>query len=445
MNKQSRRSLAAGLLVFLIVAAVYLGFIFGAAQLDNAPATRNLIGAFESGALSDDSTRTIAPLTGLIVADSDQYSTCVPLSLALSPAEAVFGEGPWQTGTITCGSLREALVGAEGTQPWYRYWNGNAAILKVMLTFLPYVTVQVLVTLTLVVLLAVIAWRARHSSKTFAVGLVVILGFGSDLLWQGMSPGVGVSSVVGLAGALGVQEAFTRGWAARWGVVALAGFTYASTAQMHIPIAFAVMVGMVAMLHLLGRTSPVDWRLYMVGAVATVVWVGGYVIGLLTRYLWIAMNRGGISSVTGEVGTNSPYFLSESLSQALNGLLALLMRTWFAYGWLQIGLWFAFIIIGWSLAKGGARGWRNPEVFVAGLPLMAGVLWLLVWGRHTQHLFVNVLVSMIVLNVLFSLEVARRRAFDESGVFAQPNLVQEKTAQGTESVQAVSQAAPPVN
>jgi hypothetical protein len=121
------------------------------------------------------------------------------------------------------------------------------------------------------------------------------------------------------------------------------------------------------------------------------------------------------------------------------------MQTWFAYGWLQIGLWFAFIIIGWSLAKGGARGWRGLEVFVAGLPLMAGVLWLLVWGRHTQHLFVNVLVSMIVLNVLFIFEVARRRALDEAGVFSQPQLVQEKAAQGAESVEAVSHAAPPID
>ena len=411
-------------IVLVVGAATYLGFIIVAAQLDTTPAASRISEAFSSGALSDDSTRTLALVTGFVVADSDQYSTCVPLSLALSAPADVFGNGPWEAGTITCGSLRAALEGAEGTQPWFRYWNGGSAILKVLLTFVPYSMVQVIMSAALVGLLLILGWQAWRFSRTFAVGIVAILGLGSDLLWQGMSPGVGVSSVIGLVGAVGVQQAFMRGWSGRWGVVMLAGLAYAATAQMHIPIAFAIMAGLMAMLPLLGRRGPVGWRPYAVGAVSTVLWVGGYSLGLITRYVWIAVNRGGVSSVTGEVGSNSPYFLSENLLQAFHALVTLLMRTWFAYGWLQVGLWVAFAVIGWSLAKGGARGWRSAEVAVASLPLLAGVLWLVVWGRHTQHLFVNVLVSMIVLNVLFSIEASRRRTLDEPRVATEPQLVQ---------------------
>ena len=102
------------------------------------------------------------------------------------------------------------------------------------------------------------------------------------------------------------------------------------------------------------------------------------------------------------------------------------MRTWFAYGWLQIGLMIVFGVIGWSLAKGGSQGWRSTEVLLAIAPASVGVLWLMVWGHHTQHLFVNVLVSMILLNVLFAVEAARRRALVEPGVLADAGLVQSR-------------------
>ena len=266
MNRgNGRRAFLASVLVFVVGALVVVGFILTAAQLDSSRAQAHVAEAFDTGALTDESTRELALVTGFVVADSDQYSTCVPLSLALSAPEDVFGLGPWSSAPTSCTNLREAIAGAPGTLSWFRYWNGGSAILKVLLTFMSYAMVQVLMTAALVGLLALIAWQAWRYSPTFAVGLVVVLGLASDLLWQGMSPGVGVSSVVGLCGAVAVQWAFARGWQGRWGVAALAGLAYAATAQMHIPMAFAMLCGMLAMVPLLGRVGAVGWRPYSAG------------------------------------------------------------------------------------------------------------------------------------------------------------------------------------
>ena len=268
---------------------------------------------------------------------------------------------------------------------------------------------QILVTVLLFVLLALLVWSTWRLSPTFAVGTLVTLGLTSDLLWHGLSIGLGVSTVAGLIGSLAVLWAFTRSWYLRWGIVALAGLTYAVISDMFLPMGFAVLAGTLALAPLLRRAGALIWRSALVGGAVSAVWVVGYALGLATRYVWIGIAGPGWDSLTA-IGDNASYFLSTSPHQAAVALLSQVMLGWLSVGFMQVGLMLAFGVIGWSLAKGGAAGALRMSTLAALIPFFFGVAWLAIWGGHTQHLFVNVLLSIMLLSLLMASEIARHSA-----------------------------------
>jgi hypothetical protein len=447
VSEEARRSLWSSAAVLVVGALALISFILMAARIDTAPSRQHLIEAFESGALGPDATRTLEIVPGFVVAPSDQFSSCVPLSLSQAAPGDVFGSGPF-SGPYSCEGVYVGLQGGAGTISYGRYWNGSSAVLKVLLTFTSVLVVQVGLTITLTLLLGVLAWRAWRFSQSMGVGVFVTLAFASDILWHGMSVSIGVTSAVGLAGVIATQVAFERRWAGRWGVVLLSGLCYACLAQMYVPIAFAILTGIAAGLPLLRRTQEpirsLSTRASVIGIVA-VLWVAGYVLGLATRYAWIVVFGPGLSSLQGEVGSSSTIFMSHTFIQPFHGLVTLLMRTWFEYGWMQVGLMAVVGVIGWGLARGGSVGFKSRPVFISLAPLLLGFAWLAAWGGHTQHLFVNLLLAAMLLNVVFAVEFGRRVAWNESRISTDPQGVGEKLDQDDEGVEPVAHAALPVD
>ena len=90
------------------------------------------------------------------------------------------------------------------------------------------------------------------------------------------------------------------------------------------------------------------------------------------------------------------------------GLLGLLGKTWLGVGWMQVGLMFFFLIIGWLLAQQSGGAFWSVRVLVTLLPSLLGVMWLVLWAGHTNHTFVNVLPATMLLNLVFTLELARQ-------------------------------------
>lgn len=409
MSPHLRRSVIANALVVIIGTAALIAGVIGAAQLDPGPSRQAIVQAFDSGVLTSESTRTFEVVTGFVVRDIDTFSTCTILSLTQAPASEVFGIGPWSSAEYSCGSVYRALTGEPGEQSWYRYWHGAAAVLKVLFSVMSVYSAQILVTLLLFGLLAFLIWSTWRLSPTFALGSLVILGLTSDLLWHGLSIGLGVSTVTGLAGSLAVLWAFRRGWYLRWAIVALAGLSYAVISDMFLPMAFAILSGTLALAPLLRQATALSWKSALVGGVVSAVWVVGYVIGLATRYVWIGLVGPGWDSLI-SIGDNASYFLSASPQEPVIMLLSQLMGSWLSVGFMQVGLTLAFAIFGWSLAKGGASGALRASTLVALIPFLFGVAWLAIWGGHTMHLFVNVLLSIMLLSLLMASEVARHSA-----------------------------------
>ena len=88
--------------------------------------------------------------------------------------------------------------------------------------------------------------------------------------------------------------------------------------------------------------------------------------------------------------------------------LGLLMKTWFAAGFMQVGLMAFYLVLGWSLARGGARLLVTAKSVVALSPAAFGIAWLVVWANHSNHTYVHAVLGILLLVILFGSEVARQ-------------------------------------
>jgi hypothetical protein len=419
MTSTRVRALWSSSLVVIVGAGIAIGFILFSANLDTAAPRQHLIEAFQSGVLSHDTYRELEVVPGFIVMESDSFSSCVMYSQMLAPADSVFATGVWLAANDrSCGGLARALAGEPATSTsWYRYWHGASAISKVVLTVLPVQAAEILLTLVLLLLVVTLVSLTWRTSRTFAVGLATIFVLTSDTLWQGMSLVHGISTAVGLAGATATLIAFRREWAGRWGVVVLAGFSYAVVAQMLLPIAFAITCGVVAMLPFLSRSSALTRLMAWRGLAVAGLWVGGYALGLGSRYVWVQLAGPGLDVIRAELtATAEGGFRTHALIDPFYGVVGLLTKTWFGVGWMQIGLMAAFLVMGWSLGRGAYRGLKRPEVLISLTPIGFGLAWLAVWAGHTNHTFVHTLLSCMLLNVMFAIELARRLASPDDNV-----------------------------
>lgn len=407
MSQTYWRVIAVNLLVIVVGVLAMLGAVLFSASLDASKARQHVAEAFADGTLDTGGYRDIEVVPGFLVMESDNFSTCVMLSQMLAPSASVFADGVWAAeGPGSCESIRIAVSGGETrTSSWYRYWHGASALSKVALSLLPVKALQVVLLLVNAALLALIVVASWRISRSFAVGLAFVLLTTSDLLWHGLSLVHGWSSAVGLAGVLLAQWAFSRAWTVRWALVILAGFAYAVTAQMLTPIAFAILTSIAAMSPLLrgAKTRLGPW----VGVVAVATWVGGYALGLASRYAWVEFFGPGISVIQGELSATGEGYATSSAGQPFYALVGLLTKTWFGVGWMQVGLMLSAGSLGWILARGGSRSMTRKPVVVSMLPILAGVGWLMIWAGHTNHTFVNVLLASMLAVVMFSASYAR--------------------------------------
>ena len=100
--------------------------------------------------------------------------------------------------------------------------------------------------------------------------------------------------------------------------------------------------------------------------------------------------------------------MTTSAIQPFHQLVGLVMKTWLDVGWMQVGLMMTFGVMGWLVAKGAFAGLANQQVALSLTPMLLGVGWLIIWAGHTNHTFVHVLLSAMLVNLLFSLDYARR-------------------------------------
>lgn len=396
------------LVLILATLIVTVGAVLLAAQTDIEPSRTQILSAFDSGVLDTAHERELELVPGFIVRTVDTFSTCTILSLTQSPASEVFGIGPWSSASYSCNSVYLALTGDEGQQSWYRYWHGAAAAIKIALNFMSFNSLQILVSIGLALFVMLTAIRVWRYSPTLSVGLLVIVVMASDLLWHGMSVGLGISSLTGLIGAFAILVAFEKCSSFAWGVVASAGVAYAVVSDMFLPMAFAVLSAVLAMTPLLTNRDLPPRRQAMRGGLVVTVWIGGYLLGLLSRYAWIGVAGPGWDSLRG-IATNASGFMSATVQEPFIMVLYQVMNSWFGVGFMQIGLAIATGVLGWSLARGGIRAFRSQTSLLTLMPFLATLVWLLVWGGHTAHLFVNVLLAISLFSLLFVSEFARSR------------------------------------
>jgi len=400
------------ILVFLSAAALILGFVFFSASLSPDRAQESVRTALLDGALTNNSFSEIELIPGFLVMESDGYSTCVMLSQMLAPSDTVFGTGLWTVKTQqSCAGIGEAVMAAPSQyNNWYRYWHGASAVSKITLSFLSVHVFQILLISLLGLLSILITWRLFMISRQMGVAYFIVAFFITDTPWQGLSLVHGISTSIGLGGVLLSLIAFERSWTARWAVVLTAGFAYAVVAQMLVPMAFAIQTGVVVICVLVLRNRQFIVRMAFLGASMSALWVVGYGLGLVSRYIWVAFWGPGWAVVSGEVSGTSGLYRSSALSDPFYALVGLLMKTWLNVGWMQVGLFVAFGLVGWMLAKGSVRNLLRPVALITLMPSLLGVGWLAYWSFHTNHTFVHALLAAIFFNVFLYLEVSKTSA-----------------------------------
>ena len=384
---------------------------YGAASLGAEGPSQRLAEAFDNGTLSEDVARILEPVPGFLVMESDYEGMCHSYAHALSPPEALFGLGmrPAEPIFPLCRSVNAAVHGDLGQSysPYYRYWQGAAAFNRVALSAVSVYWWQVILTVLLLVLIVALVWSVSRYSRTFALGTAVVCLLMVDLPWQGMAPLHGVSSVFGLSFALLVLAAFQRRWSVRWGVAVLAGVTYAMAAHTLVPAAFAMLVAIMAMLPLLRSRERPTVGAVAVGMASGVLWFVGYGLATAARAGWVAIWGPGPQAVIEEWTGTGGGFLISSWADPFYQTLGLMTKTWLDVGFMQVGLMAFSLILGWSMAKGGARASRDRLTWVAASPTLLGVAWLVVWANHTNHTYVHAVPGMILLTVLFASEAGR--------------------------------------
>ena len=291
------------------------------------------------------------------------------------------------------------------TFSYYRYWQGAAAFNRIGLTVMSVYWWQVLITVLVVGLLVTIILKLWPYSSAFAVGAGIAFFMMIDFPWQGMAPLHGLSSIFGLSFALLTLVAFERHWIARWGIATLGGVTYAMMAHTLIPMAFAMLTSLMAMAPLLRRQSSA--RNFAVGPAVGLLWVFGYGLATGARALWVATLGPGPQQVVSEWTGTSGGFMIRSWIDPFSQTLGLLMKTWFEAGFMQIGLMAFFLVLGWSLARGGARSLLTSRSLVSLSPTLFGIGWLIVWANHSNHTYVHAVIGVMMLVLLFASETAR--------------------------------------
>lgn len=402
------RSLMLNTVIVLAGLLAMVGIFYGAAALSIEGPAQRLAEAFDDGTLSNDVARELAPVTGLVVFESDYEGACSAYSHMLSPAEDLFGQGMRPSDPIWgCEAVNVTVHGrlGEAYSPYYRYWQGAAAFNRIGLTVMSVYWWQILITAVVVGLLAAIIFKLWRYSRALAAGAAIAFCLLIDFPWQGMAPLHGLSSVFGLMFALLTLVAFERQWVVKWGIATLGGVTYAMMAHTLIPMAFAMLTSIMAMAPLLRRPSTV--RELLVGPIAGALWISGYIVATAARALWVATLGPGPQQVLSEWTGTSGGFMIRSWIDPFSQTLGLLMKTWFEAGFMQIGLMVFFLILGWSLAKGGARGLLRREALVALSPGLFGIGWIIVWSNHSNHTYVHGVLGVLLLMGLFGSEMAR--------------------------------------
>ena len=407
-NSQPRQSALLNSITVLLGLLAMVGVFYGSASLGIDKPAQRLAEAFDDGTLSNEVARELAPITGLVVFESDYEGACSAYSHMLSPSEDLFGLGMRPSDPIWgCEAVNATVHGrlGEAYSPYYRYWQGAAAFNRIGLTVMSVYWWQILITAVVVGLLIAIILKLWKLSRVLAIGTAIAFFMMIDFPWQGMAPLHGLSSIFGLSFALLTLVAFERRWIARWGIATLGGVTYAMMAHTLIPMAFAMLTSLMAMAPLLRRQSSA--RNFAVGPAVGLLWVFGYGLATGARALWVATLGPGPQQVVSEWTGTSGGFMIRSWIDPFSQTLGLLMKTWFEAGFMQIGLMAFFLVLGWSLARGGARDFLKKKALVAMSPGLLGIGWLTVWANHSNHTYVHGVLGALLVVVLFATEVAR--------------------------------------
>ena len=407
------RAIAGNVAVVLASFLVFVSFFYAAANISSEAPRVAIKEGFADGTLTYDIYRLLEAVPGFIVTESDNAGSCYMYGHMLAPSESLFGLGARSADTSigNCEALDAVVQEADSPAiyiSYYRYWQGAAAVSKVALSVLSVSQFQWLLTLLLAALSVAISFIAWRRSRILGLGFLVTFAMTTDFLWQGFSPLHGVATVVGLASALVVYQAFLRSWSTRWAWVVVAGIAYAMFSHTLIPMALMLITFMVAFLGAQQRHH-LPRSLRDVAGVLTipVLWLLGYLAASVARWIWTITLGPGLDTLRGEFGYSSDKFTTTAISDPFLQLVGLLSKTWLEFGVMQAGLVLMGLLIGVSIGKltWNRTLWTPFLILIS--PLVFPLGWFAVWAFHINHTYVHAVPSVMVLVILFALEKIR--------------------------------------
>jgi len=406
------KAIAVNGVVVLAAFLAFVGFFYVSANISSENPRVAVKEAFDDGVITYDIYRLLEAVPGFIVTESDNAGSCYMYGHMLAPSESLFGLGARSADTslMNCEALDAVVQEADSPAiyiSYYRYWQGAAAVSKVALTVLSVSQFQWLLTALLAALsvtMSIIAWRR---SRILGLGFLVTFAMTTDFLWQGFSPLHGVATVVGLVGALVVYAAFSRSWKTRWAWVGVAGMAYAMFAHTLIPMAMLILTYMAAFLASTTSTHKSPARTLLSHLGPPLLWIMGYLFGSVSRWVWTSTLGPGLPTLQSEFSYSSEKFITTSPVDPFYQLIGLLTKTWLEFGVMQVGLVAMALLIGASWGRQLVNSVNLVNVGIWISPIVYPIVWLSVFAFHTNHTYVHAVLSIVLLLVLYSLEMAR--------------------------------------
>ena len=406
------KTFAINSVVVLAAFLTFISFFYVSANINSESPRITVKEAFDDGVITYDIYRLLEAIPGFIVTESDNAGSCYMYGHMLAPPESLFGLGARSADTslMNCEALEAVVQEADSPATYisyYRYWQGAAAISKVALSVMNVSQFQWLLTILLAVLsvaLSIFAWRR---SRILGLGFLVTFAMTTDFLWQGFSPLHGVATVVGLGGALVVYAAFSRSWSTRWAWVVVAGMAYAMFAHTLIPMAMLLLTYMAAFLASRATNHKSKGRALLSHLGLPLLWIIGYLIGSVSRWVWTSTLGPGLPTLRSEFAYSSEKFITTSPIDPFYQLIGLLTKTWLEFGVMQVGLIVTTLLIGasWGRQLATSINWATVGIWIS--PVVYPLVWLSIFAFHTNHTYVHAVLSMALLLVLYSLEMAR--------------------------------------
>lgn len=340
------------------------------------------------------------------IATEDNYSNCIEIGHSVIQDRLPFSKH-LETKTLLnsmCSNILNATKSTEDTTVINaRFFHGTSALLRILLSLISYFQLQVLISIMLLFLATWMTFEFAKKDKFLGLILGIFFFLLTDIPFQGLSPVHGISTCIGLGGALYVLKFLNLNKSNLLLTIFLLGGLYGFFAQFFTPALFAILLASV----ILVRTDKNTER--YLAAKVFLSYLFGYFFIEFIRFIQTALILG-----FKQIGTEGGQGVNERLTHNPLQLIRItymhLFVTTGQFPVRMVGIYLIFGILGFQIGLLGAKNAvahaGNPEF----LPFWLSISWYLLFAGHDGHGWVFNLIGGTICYLLITIRLLKTQS-----------------------------------